>query len=274
MKKIQFKLSAPSMVYGENLAENIDRLATRLDHIEIVLFHTPELHNLPDPATIAMLRQMAAEKQLTYSVHLPASLEIASADRATRAAAIRLAMDCFYRTAVLNPVRYVLHVPCTPPTLTAVPGCYFKPGQGRDWEGWTARGLAGLEILEKELAWSETLLVENINFSPDFLSPYLESGLCRLCLDIGHLVLGKEDVDAAITRFAEDIREIHLHGVCGHTDHIGLGSLPEPLVHGWLRALEQIGFDGILNLEVFSPADLVESMAIVAGAAGVRNVAG
>ncbi len=266
MNKASFILGAPSMVYGENLAENIKHLSARLNHIEIVLFHTPDLHNIPDKDTIAMLTQLGAENNLTYSVHLPASLEIASGNPGKREASICLAMDCFHKTAVLNPINYVLHVPCTPPTLTAVPGAYFKTDQGSNWHQWTDLGLTGLAILEKELGWSKTLVVENINFSPTFLRPFIKSGFCHLCLDIGHLVLGRENICRTIENFSSDIQEIHLHGVSNDIDHIGLDHLPEHRVQQWIKTIENIGFSGVLNLEVFTADDLENSMAIVENA--------
>ena len=251
------------MVYGKNLEKNIEKLSDRLNHIEIVLFHTPDLHNIPDRNTITMLKRIGTEKNLTYSVHLPASLEIASDNPARQKESIRLAVDCFHKTTPLRPINYVLHVPFTPPTLTAVPGTYFKTGQGNNWDQWTRRGLAGLEILEKKLGWSKNMVVENINFSPTFLRPFIKAGFCRLCLDIGHLVLGREEICRTIKRFNGDIREIHLHGVRNNIDHLGLGHLPGPRVHRWIKTLENIGFKDILNLEVFTPGDLAESIAVV-----------
>jgi len=273
-----FTLAAPSMVYGENLEDNIERLSQRLSHVEIVLFHTPELHNLPDKETVAMLSRLKAEKGLTYSVHLPTSLEIASDDAAKCDRSLRLAAECVAKTAVLAPIHYVLHVPYTPPTLTAVPGLYFKAGEGRDWPQWTERGLKSLERLERELGWRRTLLVENINFSPVYLEPFVAGDFCRLCLDIGHLLLGGEAVRPTIAYFGGRIREIHLHGVSGETDHLGLDVLPRPRVQRWLDALAAAGFEGVMNIEVFSPRDLAASLAVVAGggpaAAAVHGFAG
>jgi sugar phosphate isomerase/epimerase len=45
-----------------------------------------------------------------------------------------------------------------------------------------------------EIGENNKLLVENINYSPSFLEPFCKEGLCGLCLDIGHLLLGQEDV--------------------------------------------------------------------------------
>jgi len=66
------------MVFGLNLVENVKRLSRIVNHIEVVIFHTPDLHNIPTTEEILFLKEIKAEKNLTYSVHLPASLEIAA----------------------------------------------------------------------------------------------------------------------------------------------------------------------------------------------------
>jgi hypothetical protein len=45
--KLPFEIGAPSMVYGEDLLKNARTLADVVDNVEIVLFHTPSLHNIP-----------------------------------------------------------------------------------------------------------------------------------------------------------------------------------------------------------------------------------
>ena len=53
--KLACKMSAPSMVFGEDLVDNVQRLAGFMDHVEIVLFHTPMLHNFPNHKEIDAL---------------------------------------------------------------------------------------------------------------------------------------------------------------------------------------------------------------------------
>lgn len=251
------------MVYGEDVVENVQKLAPGLDHVELVLFHTPTLHNFPEPGEIDALGQIKKEANISFSVHLPTSLEIASNHRETREFSIRLTRELFGRMAALEPSHYVLHVPFTPPTLVPVSGNYFLPGKGDGWEAWTSRALTGLESLRGHLGGAPSLLVENINYSPVFLEPLLQSGLCDLCLDVGHLLLGGEDVAETLLRYLEVTREIHLHGVKGAEEHLSLSALPQALLDQWMELVRAAGFEGVLNLEVFSPSDLEESAAMV-----------
>ena len=82
-------------------------------------------------------------------------------------------------------------------------------------------------------------------------------------MDIGHLMLGQEDVVQVMRRYLHVTRAIHLHGVRGYDEHLSLSILPEELVHGWLRWLKVASYEGLIVLEVFNARDLEESMGLL-----------
>ena len=254
------------MVYGKNLLENAKRLADIVDNIEIVLFNTPNLNNTPNRDELDLLRKLGRKNKVTFTVHLPASLEIASKDRKLREDSIRMVSKLCNHTAPIEPLHYILHVPFTTPTLVPVPGLYFKIDDGRNWGEWTRRGLDALERIFDTTPVAGKLLLENINYSPYFLEPFLEGGQCGFCLDIGHLILGRENVNDALRRYKKEIRELHIHGVKEYEDHLSLSVLPVESVCEWMDYLIRVEFNGILNLEVFSPEDLKVSLNAVAKA--------
>jgi sugar phosphate isomerase/epimerase len=251
------------MVYGDDLLENIRLLAETLGHVEILLFHTPDLDNIPGFKEIRILKEIGEQSNLTFSVHLPASLEIASLDKEIRQRSLRLAKDICRRMSEINPLHYTLHIPYTPPTLVPVPGLYFHKGVGLAWDGWRERALDSLQLLREVVGDANRLLVENINYSPFFLEPLLARGHCRLCLDIGHLLLGQEDTIGSIKKYLDEIRTIHLHGVRGYVEHLSLTQLSECRVDEWLRCFTKAPSDRIIILEVFTPEDLEESLDMV-----------
>ena len=256
----QFVISAPSMVFGRHLVENVKHLSRMVDNVEIVIFHTPDLHNIPKREEVDRIKEMMAEKRLTCSVHLPASLEIAATQASKREFAIKLIARIADRLADLKPETYVLHVPFSAPTLTVEPGSYFTALDGPNFAGWVRRTLASLNQVQGDTGLNQRLLVENINYSPKFLEPFWEQGLCALCLDIGHLLLGKECVRRELKQYLPIIREIHLHGVIQWEEHLALDVLPRARVRSWLDCITAYGYSGILNLEVFSPDDLKKSL--------------
>jgi sugar phosphate isomerase/epimerase len=252
------------MIFGTDLVENVRRLAATVPCVEIVLFKTPDLHNLPSACEIAELRRIAAGEDLRFSVHLPASLEPASPDRRTREQALADGLEICGRLVELGPEHFILHLPFFPPTLAPVPGFYFHDQTPAPaWAGWTSRAVEALEQFRKVLGAPEKLLVENINYSPGFLAPFLKADLCRFCLDIGHLLLGREPVLVHLEQFRPWIREIHLHGVVGYDEHLSLRHVPVHRLDQWLRFLKEQDYRGLITLELFDPPDLWQSLRLL-----------
>ncbi len=252
------------MVFGENLLENVRRLSPLVDYVEIVLFRTPDLHNLPTAEEIRELKKIGAGEGIGFTVHLPASLEPASTDKNLQGESVKTIREICGRLEDLDPAHFILHLPFSPPTLVPVPDFYFKsrhpPG---DWTGWSIRAGEALKALKAVWPSPEALLVENINYSPRFLEPFLKESLCRLCLDLGHLLLGRETVLDQLREYDGQIQEIHLHGVSGYDEHLSLTHLPVERLQKWLAFLKESGYRKWVTLELFSPDELQESLAIL-----------
>jgi len=58
---------------------------------------------------------------------------------------------------------------------------------------------------------------------------------------------------------------VHLHGVRGFQEHLSLAVLPEAQVYEWIRIVAEASFSGVVNLEVFNPADLEASRDMLMG---------
>ena len=251
------------MVFGTDLIDNIKALVPIVNHIEIVLFHTPAINNIPNAADMEQITELKHIHGLTFTVHLPAFLQIASTDKSIREESVQMACNICRRMTVCQPAYFILHIPYLEPTLVPEPGVYFKPGSAACGSLWIERALKGLSQIQTSLHGDTKLLVENINYSPELLMPFLEKENCQLCLDIGHLLLGQEDVAATMQQYYEKIHEIHLHGVQGYEEHLSLTVLPTERIHKWLDFLKQQAYTGILTLEVFSPEDLLQSMEVI-----------
>jgi len=256
----RLRISAPSLVYGFDLLENVNTLSRIVDHVEIVVFNTPERDNIPTSEELAVLEKVRAETGLTYSVHLPTSYEIAAADENTRNISLQRTIEMIHYLRHLEPDGYILHIPLTAPTLVAEPGCYVTGEDRHRFKEWAKRAGDGLERIQAETGLGRQLLVENINYSPIFLAPFWQKGLCGFCLDIGHLLLGGECVRHILNRYLPVITKIHLHGVIGWQEHLALNVMPKERVSRWIDLLAANAFDGIVNLEVFGPEDLILSL--------------
>lgn len=261
-----FKVGAPSMVYGDDMVTNAEILShsgSGLNFTEILLFHTPELHNIPSSQEIQALKKIKDSTQSVYTVHLPASLEIASKEKELREQSICFLVDILHKTSVLQPVYYILHIPMAPPTLIADPRQYIQSRSSQSLGDWTSRAMESLARIQESVGNTSNLLIENINYSPQFLAPFLDAGYCGFCLDVGHLLLGDEPVGEVLEHFSDHIREIHLHGVKDYTEHLSLEVLPRDEVVEWFSFLVDWNYIGYINLEVFSPEDLKTSLKVV-----------
>ena len=125
--------------------------------------------------------------------------------------------------------------------------------------------MESLETIQLRVGQRNKILVENINYSPIFLECFWKLGLCELCLDLGHLMLGRESVTKVTKQFMSVTREVHLHGVKGCQEHLSLAVLPEARVSNWVKLLVEASYGGIVNLEVFSEGDLEASISMLMG---------
>jgi sugar phosphate isomerase/epimerase len=251
------------MIFGHDIVENVQILADVVQNIEIVLFHTPTQNNFLSPKDIRRLAQIARQHPVSYTVHLPDSLQIASTSAAKRSESVGQILQLIEATEAIAPLHFVLHVPFTPPTLVPVPGLYLTSIPPQECQDWFKRAMESLSIIIEARGPAAQLLVENINYSPIFLEPLIRSGFCKICLDIGHLLLGQESVMTAMKRYDSQIREIHLHGIKDDLDHYSLAHLPQERLARWMAHFIHTGYDGILNLEVFSPQDLIVSLKLL-----------
>lgn len=250
------------MVYGEDLFHNVEVLSGLVKDIEVVLFHTPDLNNIPTPREIDRLKELGDRKDISFTVHLPASLEPAAERQDLREESLDLAAEIIGRFSGLHPRHYILHLPFSKPTLIPIPGYYFPWKPAEEWNQWGQRAEEALKRLSNSLGAPESLLVENINYSPGFLEPFVRKGLCGLCLDMGHLWLGREDILGVLRNYLQLTRVIHLHGVEGFKDHISLANLPSRQLEEWFQVLHEAAYQGVITLEVFDPVDLEESLNI------------
>ena len=103
------------MVFGEDLLGNVRRLSPLVDYVEIVLFRTPDLHNLPTAPEIRELKKIGAGEGIGFTVHLPASLEPASKDQNLREESLKSIHETCRRMEDLDPAHFILHLPFHPP---------------------------------------------------------------------------------------------------------------------------------------------------------------
>jgi sugar phosphate isomerase/epimerase len=235
--------------------ESVEVFATRT-HVDY--------HN---PAMVADLQQWLAEAGLElHGIHAPIAdsfgsskpgvvLSLASADPDARARAVAEAERALH-IARRIPAR-VLVVHLGQPKRVASPGESSRDGARRSVEALVklAEPLGvrvALEIIPNELSRAGSLV--------HFVEDDLEGAEVGVCLDVGHAHMNDDLVDA-IETVSEHLQTVDLHDNHGRTDEHLVpfeGTIDWPAA---LTAIQKIGYDGTLVLEVGPRGTTKETLA-------------
>lgn len=262
--KSQPVIGATAMVYDFDMAYNLRQLAPHVRHAELLLYWTPTENNFPAPAKVCELHNLAQDLDMSLSVHLPPMLDLVTASAANCLKHLDLLCNLINNMEMLQTSSYVLHLGPHAPTLSADPNAYLYADSGQDLSYWYDRGTQALTELQKATGLGLRLLVENLNFSPLLLQPFLATGLAGLCFDAGHAWLGNEALTEAFTSLSGYVREMHLHGVSDGMEHLSLSSLTPGRLEALKVLISQRQYTNLINLEVFSPKDLTTSLECLA----------
>lgn len=252
-----FRLGVPSYVYPADIIPNVKALAPYVDDIELVLFESsPEvrgqksevsLTNLPSADTVARLGVLAQQYDLTYTVHFPIDRHLGSPDAEERRALLRQMLAIMDRTRPLRPFAYVLHL----------------EGVARDSDrtrvqAWQNDIAELLPALIERADDPSLLCVENLNYPFAWCEGLLDIFNLGVCIDLGHLWVNGDNIQAHLQRHLPRTRVIHLHGVRDGRDHLALTALPSGRLHQILNSIDK--FTGVLTLEIFSYEQVRDSV--------------
>lgn len=253
--RFPFRLGTTSYVIPAGLCENVAYLADKVDDVELVLFESHEISNLPDEATIGSLRETAKRHSLTYTVHLPLDAWLGHADEKERQRSLEKCLRVIERTAPLAPFAYIVHFhgDCRGAAPSSDPA---------RWQDGHRRAVERL----LQVVCAEDICVETLDYPYGLIEDIVfEYGL-SICLDIGHQLLCGIDPLEYLNLYLPRTRVLHLHGVeVGH-DHRGLALLPD----GLLAALVNRLVSGhhktrVVTMEVFDEKAFDDSLCCMRG---------
>lgn len=236
-----FRLGCTSYVFPEDLLPNVRKMAPVIDDIEIVLFETESLSNLPSTTVIAELAQIQEEHENTYTIHFPIDKKAASLDRRERKYFQEQALTIIRLTLPLRPFAYILHLEG------------IHEGASLDEQAaWKSHSMETcLEILNSSGVDSSTIAVENLRYPVEWNEGIVEHFGFSYCMDVGHLWLYQYDWEKILGRYLEKTRVIHLHGVSHGNDHLSVLKNDQEILKKLVREYLP-GFHNVVTLEVFS----------------------
>lgn len=251
LTSLPFRLGTTSYIIPDEILPTVRYVARKVRDVELVLFEVDDgPHNLPTREQIAELRSLAAQHDLTYTVHLPLDLRLAD-DGSPRHVSLekaRRVVDC---TRGLDPWAYVLHL-----DGESVRGGATPEALRRWWE----QAVRSLELVGEWAGGLERLAVENLEGYPlDFYQPVLERAAVSRTVDIGHLWLDNHDAIAYLREALPRTRVVHIHGIA-ERDHASLAHVESQALQAVLEELVRAEFTGVLTIEVFTEGDLLSSL--------------
>lgn len=250
LSNARFRLGTTSYIIPEDILPNVRYLASKVRDIELVLFELDDgPNNLPTSEQAAELNALAAQHDLTYTVHLPLDLRL-GADGSEQHVSLVKARRVIEAARPLNPRAYVLHLDGREVREQLTAGALAL---------WQDQSVRALEIVSAWAGSVNLLAVENLEGYPlDFLDAMMERVPVSRCVDIGHLWLDGHDPLPYLQRWLPRTRVIHIHGIAGR-DHKSLAHISRAQRDPVLRYLAG-QYEGVLTLEVFQEEDLRTSL--------------
>jgi sugar phosphate isomerase/epimerase len=251
--KAPIRIGATSFVYPDRWLPNVERLVGRVDDVELLVFEAEP----PDAAEQAALAALKRKTGLTYSLHTPLSISLASESAPRRHQSVALLRRIIEDTSELHPDLYVVHVYLGDCEADVPP---------RDLAAWRGRARRSLEaVLDSQVA-PETLCVESLDYDFALLEPVVEELGLSVALDVGHLQRDGRPVREVMRRNLHRTRVIQWHGVdASGRDHRSLALVPRAEARDIVDHLLAESYPGVLTLEVFREDDFEESLAFLQG---------
>jgi len=251
---LPLRLGCTSYVIPAEILPNVEMMAPLVDDIELVLFESPEMSNLPSPVDIDALASLGTQHNTTFTVHLPTDRKAGSESDAERAEMCASHCRIIERFSHLNPYGYLLHFEG------------IRPGaETSEVAAWRVRCReVASSILRDSGVDPRLLCVECLSYPWHWHQEIVQDLGLSTCIDVGHLWLYR--IDSWIRESEEMLpacRIVHLHGVSGRTDHVSLAKSDPELVRYFLGILARAKYPHVLTLEVFNETDTFESINVV-----------
>ncbi len=253
------RIGATSFVLPAGVTENIHFLADKVDDVQLLYFESSDKSLLSHGLDVKLLKNLAVEFDLSYTVHLPLDLSLSSPDAAERVDSVAEVCRIVEEVAILSPLSFDLHLE--------------YGGRDRNKDEWLAAVDASLDLLAGELGdWTRRIAVENLNYPfREVRSLALDHGM-SLCLDFGHALYYGDHLDGLI----EDIpraSHIHYHGV-DEKDHQTLTIGQRDVTTRIGEALRASDYEGVFTLEIYEHTSLYNSLLELSEAWNIQLVTG
>jgi len=249
--RFPFRLGTSSYIIPADILPNVHALAPVVDDIELVVFESADISNIPTPEVAAELGRLRSIHDLSYTLHLPLDIELGHSDESYRRRSVARCLQIIERLKSASPFANVLHFshPSFPQPLPTADIPRWQTALSRSTDELLAAGVP-----------PQSLCIETLSYPFELVEEIVVSRNLAVCLDIGHLMLKNYDVAAHFDRCWSRTRIVHLHGIREGRDHRDIADLESDLLALVVRHLCDNSRERVLTLELFSEEDLALSL--------------
>jgi sugar phosphate isomerase/epimerase len=240
----KFRTGCTSYIIPDNIIPNVEKVAHLINDVELLCFESPDRSYYIDEQTIEKLAELARINDLSYTVHCPVDYKAGAADKDERERFVSGFIKIFNLTLPLEPRGFILHLE----GLEANPKLVYEV---------CSRIVDGIPANYQSL-----ICLENLDHPVEMLEAVAARFKFSFCIDIGHLWRYGQDWENYCSRVIDKTRVIHLHGVENSVDHLSLKKHDHDQLNYFKNSVLN-KFNSVVTLEVFSEAELIESLAIL-----------
>ncbi len=266
-KKRPFKLGTTSFIYPDNIIPNVKKLGKDFDEIELLVFESVPKEVLPTKDEIKELAYLGKDLDITYNIHLPTDVSFTDVLPENRIKAVDTIKKVMELCEPLSPTTHTLHLDFTPFPIDAKAGAETGAETGgeitcKGIKKWQDRVKESLDFFVSSDVNPVDVSIETLDYPFEYLDNIIEEYGLSVCIDAGHLIKYKFDIESIFNRHKTRIPLIHLHGVDFSTyppkDHVSLDKTSDELMENTINILKE--FKGTISLEVFNMENLVKSV--------------
>lgn len=271
--EIPFPLGTTSYIIKDNILNNLKYLTTLeyIEDIELVFFESKWPDNLPDSKTIESLKNIGEENSLSYTVHLPYDVDIASSNKEERDKAISTWTSYINATKPLLVHGYVAHIELLKNNIDN--NLVISEDTNKTLNESLILAEDSLkQIIENTRIDSDMICIETLDQVYDNLFNLVKKLKLSVTLDVGHMVkYGYYSIDK-VKELLPYTRIIHLHGVANKKDHSSLLMNTDFDIVSFLHLLQDYSYnDIVVTIEVFDRVKLLDSIEYLKTFKGSHN---
>lgn len=249
------RVGTTSFIHPAGWLHNVELLAPHYDDIEILFFEAGGAGAFPSREECRGLYRCKREHDLSYSLHTPLDVSLASEDAERRRMSVQAVLRAMHAAQAFEPEAFIVHVYL---------GDSEHGERPRDVQAWRDRASDSLTRIVASGVEPSRVCVESLDYDFALIEPVLRDLNLSIALDVGHLARDGLDELAALDRYLPRTRVVQWHGTAaGDRDHRSLVHYPRERARALVSELVARRYAGVLTLEVFSESDLTESSALV-----------